>query len=132
MKITINVKTDEVGSNNTLTTSLITWALMKFGLRPTYVGNDRQGHMTLAADEVELSRQFAKMVNQASPHYELVADDGTGPSLKEVQADRNAWRTKHAASEKEIQALKDEVAKLKSSASVTPVVTDTKTEEPTT
>lgn len=61
---------------------LVTWALMKFNVRPAFSGVDRNAWMNLVGDEMELSRQTAMLINNDQPLFEVAVDDMDVEALK--------------------------------------------------
>lgn len=62
-KITITV-TGDTGTGTTHIAALVTWALLKFNVRPNYSGPARGQWQQLAFDEHTLSKETADYINK--------------------------------------------------------------------
>lgn len=95
-KIKINI-TGPRASGKTITSAVLTWALMKFGLRPVFVGQSREAFRNwqqLSGDEMLLSQTFAKHVNeQKLPLIEITeTDEDIVAQLATITAERDALK----------------------------------------
>jgi hypothetical protein len=90
---------------------LMTWALMKFNVRPLYIGDNKNAWQNLAGDEMELSRLTAKLVNDDQPVFEI--DDSGKDLTAQLAATTTELATlmiEHEELKKQLKALQDKPA----------------------
>ena len=105
-KLTISIS-GPTKSGKTMLAALVTWTLMKFNQRPSYVGDDRAKWMQLAGDELSLSQQFAALVNKGLTLFEI--QEQNEPHLTELTQKYDLLLKDNEALRAELEQIKNEI-----------------------